>query len=235
MKKLLLFFIISLPLFATVNISLPEMTASGGDTLNYPVFVSNINASDSVTAGHFWISITDTIINPIQVTPGDLINDWGIAFTFDSSNLIINISLWGGSMPVGSGVLFYIKFLIGNPDTTTVVGINIDRCYLLDPVSDSIPLTVDSGAITVTPVAIEEQIAQPTITIRQNIGNRVTVSSNFNDGFTVDIYGIDGRLEKEIRARSSSLTIKNLSQGIHVLFVSHKGKVVLRRKIIFIK
>ena len=235
MKKLLLPLIVSLPLFATINISLPEMTASGGDTLNYPVFVSNINASDSVSAGHFWISITAPLIHPIQVIPGDLISDWGVAFTYDSSNLTINISMWGGSIPVGSGVLFYIKFLVGNPDTTTVVNIYIDRCYLLDPVSDSIPLTVDSGSITVTPVGIEEQTSFPMVILRQNIGHEITVSSNFTDGFTANIYSIDGRLEKKIHARNRSITIKNLSQGMHVLSVTHKGKIVLRRKIIFMK
>jgi len=116
---------------------------------------------------------------------------------------------------------------VSNPDTVTLTSINVDSCYILNSVADSIPLTVDSGSITVTPVDVSEnhQVGPPV-----KIKNYMRyVSIEVSVEVAVKVYNPSGRLEKSVVLRPGSYSFKNLTPGIHFLIISGNHFSITRR------
>ncbi len=235
MKKYLLI-LAFMPLFASVNIIFPDTSAAGGDTLIYPVYAQNVQPEDSIYGGQFWISISHPYLRPIQVFQGDITGDWGLAFIYDSTTYKLSIIMWGGTALRTDGIFFNIKFIVGNPETTTTVSIIVDSCYLIDEIANPVPLTVDTGFVVVTHVGIDEETFIPhPVNVLIGLENAI-VTNNLAEPVKVYILAVNGRVEKKEKiVTRGTVSLKTLPAGVHFIVVENRERPLLMKKFVLIR
>ena len=232
-RALILAIMLMAPLFGVINIYLPDTSAPGGSIFDYPVFAYNVSESDSITTGHFELTINVDIADSINVNPGDLIANGSVVYDLRADTIII--SLYPSSFPNGNGVLFYVRFYTRNPETIVTSRIAIRYCYFLNPNADSIPLTVnDTGQITIIPVGVSENsYKNQGLKFIENIGHKVRFTYNLPYAVTLKVYDINGRLERRVKFRGPTAgNIDRLPAGVHFIVLEKSKKAILVRRFI---
>ena len=96
-----------------VQVSMPDTTASPGDTLDIPVVVGDVTGLGIIGVG-LKITYTDTVLTALSVSTEGTITPSGWLVTPNITAGQVNIAMAGTTPLSGSGPLVYIKFVVSS-------------------------------------------------------------------------------------------------------------------------
>lgn len=143
----------------TIEMRIPDLTATIGDVIDIPIYVDNSLTGLNVFSYQLQIGYNTSILsyNSVIVT-GTMSQTWGTPTV--NASTYVNIANAGGSALAGTGILFYLRFdCIGSGATWVDFPGGITNNYFNE---GSPEMTFDNGYISIA--------ALPVITIDPNSG-----------------------------------------------------------------
>ena len=182
-----------------IMVSVPDTSASPGDTINIPINISNVVSSDSIYSADFTLTYNPQLLSATGVIIDNTTLPWWVNWSaeWDTTSGEIHVILSGSDVLEGEGILAYINFIVGEPQTTSSCPLHFNNFIFNDGTPEA--LTID-GIFTCLVIGVEESSNSMISYLSQNTPNPFSEITSIQYSVTkpshviIKVYDIKGRL-----------------------------------------